>query len=153
MPWTRSGPPTFRDFQSLDDLFDETSVSQRKRVYRLHMKRLPAQIEIKTGLGGQRDITKARLFSTDFAPGSMRLFTTKPFEVDQEIAITIDDGERFFVRAKVKWCQNFGYNSQVVFQEPYAYRIEVHFVFTNTQEKERVRKYSDDFLKRYAEAA
>jgi len=134
------------------------SPSQRKRAMllarerqkskgrkRLKLQRVRAELKIVDKL--ETSVTEARVVLTDITPQGLGLFATMPLPVGQEVALTLEQPKRFYVRARVTACLEHDVESHVMTHDRYSFRISVEFVFATAAERAEVEKYCDTLKK------
>jgi Tfp pilus assembly protein PilZ len=114
----------------------------------LHMRRVRAEIKISQPMM-QAIRTEARVILNDFNYTGLGLFTENSFLAGQEVALTLEEPVRFFVRGRVVWCQEYETSAHVVCQTTYRYRVGIEFIFDSPEEQAAVQAYCDELLSKY----
>ena len=127
---------------------------ERERQRRpIHIKRVVGQLKIMGALGTEPVIAEARVLLNDMNTKGVGFFCGVAIAHGQEISLTIDEPKRFFIRAKVAWCQEFNTESHVLSKVSYAYRIGVHFIFASPEEEKAVADYCDEITQNLTRSA
>jgi hypothetical protein len=113
----------------------------------LHLKRVVGEIKVTGGLGQTPTVTQARVVLNDFSPKGVGVFSNAALEQGQEISLTLNDPKRFYARAKVVYCQEYGSESHIVSEQSYQFRVGLQFLFENDEEKKEVEKYCEELMK------
>src|SRR5437763_562799 len=75
---------------------------QARKRRSMHVKRVYAQIKIIGALGAPPSpIVEVRVLLNDFSPSGLGLFSSQEFFPGQQIAITLEQPQRFFVEGMV----------------------------------------------------
>lgn len=112
----------------------------------LHVKRVLAELKIMGALNSPPVVAQARVLLNDFTPKGLGFFSTHALTPGSEISFTIEAPKRFYIRAKVLWCQEHDGKAHVISETPFAYRAGIQFLFENEDEEKRVRKYCEDLM-------
>jgi hypothetical protein len=92
-------------------------------------------------------VAQGRLLLNDISPKGLGLFSDQPIMVGQEIALTIEEPKRFYVRGRVVWCQEADADSHILSSHPFSYRIGLVFLFQNAAEEAQVKAYCDELAR------
>jgi hypothetical protein len=110
----------------------------------LHLKRVRAEVRINATQSAPQKIAEARVLLNDVSPTGMGIFSTIPFLVGQEVAITLEDPKRVFLRGRVTWCQEYDVDSHILSANSFSYRMGIKFVFQSKVEEEAVRLFCEE---------
>lgn len=115
----------------------------------IHIKRVQAELKVVGTINTTPHITQARVLLNDLSPKGLGLFAANPIMVGQQIALTIEEPKRFYIRGRVIWCQEHDADSHVLSPTPYSYRIGIEFVFESREEEQQVAAYCDEIAKNH----
>jgi hypothetical protein len=122
-------------------------ISSRKREKekskrKFHIRRTHAQLKIVSSLEAP-PIEDVRIVLNDISPKSMNLFCSHPVALGQVAAITIEEPTRIYVRGRIVGCQELDYDTHVITDQPYTYRVCVLFLFDSEEEQKAFKIYCD----------
>ena len=113
----------------------------------MHLRKVRAEVK---ALGGFTDaIQEVQVVLSDISPRGVGLFSSAPMEIGQELALTLDDPKRFYVKGRVAWCQEYDATSHVLSASPVSYRIGLEFFFDSEEDETEVRNYCDLIASNY----
>ncbi len=112
-----------------------------------HIKRVWAEIKINTPIQEQPPISKVRVVLNDFSPTGVGFFAQHPLMVGQELAFTLEEPCRLYVKGKVIWCQEFDVDSHVLSSSSFSYRMGIRFVFESPEEAKAMKGFCDQLAK------
>ena len=96
---------------------------------------------------GGRIVAAARVVLNDLSPRGMGLFCSRSMLVGQEVAVTLDEPRRVYLRGRIIWCQEYDTESHVLSQQSYSFRVGIKFVFQSAQEEEAVKAFCEELVK------
>lgn len=108
----------------------------------LHIKRVNAEIKLLS-LQAEPQVTIARVILNDLTPKGMGLFCASPLLVGQEVAITLEEPKRIYLRGRIVWCQEYDADSHVLSQQSYSYRMGIQFIFESPEEQVAIRRFCE----------
>ena len=114
---------------------------------RLHIKRVTAELRLVTSPPTEQPIQIVRVLLNDLTSAGVGLFSLHSLAIGQEIALTLDQPKKVYLRGKVAWCQEYDSDSHVLSAEAYSYRIGIHFVFETKVEQESVKMICEELVK------
>jgi Tfp pilus assembly protein PilZ len=127
-----------------------TQAKKREKTRKIfHLKRVQAEVKTVGGLGVPSTVTLARVILNDLTPKGIGLFTSSPMMVGQEIALTIEDPKRFYVRGRIVWCQEVANVNKVLSEHPFSYRIGIEFVVGSPEERQAIKTYCEELSRDY----
>jgi Tfp pilus assembly protein PilZ len=109
-----------------------------------HIKRVQAEVKAVGGLHVAQTVAAARVLLNDLSPKGIGLFSSAPMMVGQEVALTLEEPKRFYVRGKIVWCQELDGGTHVLSEKKFTYRIGIEFVFQSATEEQSVRAYCEE---------
>lgn len=115
----------------------------------MHIKKVKAEIRLIQTSEQPTQATEARVVLNDLNPLGMGIFSSEPLLVGQEIAITLTDPKRVYLRGRIVWCQEFDIDSHVISQNNFHYRAGIKFTFTSKEEEDAVRQYVDEMARTF----
>ncbi|MCM2324724.1 MAG: PilZ domain-containing protein [Oligoflexia bacterium] len=123
---------------------------QQDRLRRpLHIKRVRAELKVVGHGTGQGAISEARILLNDLSPTGVGIFSNAAILVGQEIAITLQDPKRVYLRGRVVWCQEYDLHRHVISSSPFSYRMGIHFLFRNQEEEDAVKAFCNEVLREH----
>jgi hypothetical protein len=115
---------------------------KEKNKKKFHIRRTHAQLKIVSAPEAP-PIEDVRIVLNEITPKSMNLFASNPVAVGQVAAITIEGPTRIYVRGRIVGCVEPDYESHVITDNPYSYRIAVLFLFDSDEEERAFKSYCD----------
>ena len=118
----------------------------------MHIKRVHAEIKLVNPRAAQGEaavLVDARLLLNDLSPKGMGVFSAQAMDAGQEIAITLQDPSRIYLRGKVIHCQEFDANSHVLSAKSFSYRIGIQFLFETADEQAAVKKFCEQISREH----
>lgn len=147
------GVPRYRIRSHLEGLRRrERAERMKKRIPKLKLKRVPAEIRIQEGFASTEGAIRARVVLNDLMPKGVILSSTKPLYPGQRVSLTLSYPRQFFIRAVVLACNTVNLAEHVITDEPHNYRVLVKFIFDSTQEQNLVRDYCEREVRRFVQA-
>ena len=119
----------------------------KKAPFRL--RRTLAELKIIEGSAFPPDIMHARVVLNDISPWGLMLFTSTPLREGQVIAITIQEPYLFYAQGKVMSCHPASLSARILTENPHPYRVQIKFEFHSLFERNAVRMYCQEVLKKY----
>src|SRR4051812_41092771 len=119
-------------------------VSARKREKTRHQKGLKlrrAFAEMKT-LTGPDSIHEVRVILNDFSPTSIGLFSERGLDLGQEVALTLSEPTRVYLKARVTKCADMNTESHVIREKSFGVRLVLTFIFESDEERKAIERYS-----------
>lgn len=128
-----------------------TVATKKRRLLEMpfHMRRVSGLIKVTDGAALAPDLVPARLILNDLTPKGARIFTSYPLMPGQQIQLTLEHPEYFYVRAQVVHCAQVSVSNKILSPQSFHHRIEIRFTFESDLEILRVRNYCQDIYKRY----
>lgn len=114
----------------------------------LHFLRTRAEIKIPD-LNGDAIIVDARVILNDISPKGVGLFSTQALLPGQDVAITLEEPKRIYLKGRIVWCQEHDVESHVLSESRYSYRIGIAFVFETPEEFQAVQHYCEVLQKEH----
>ena len=120
--------------------------SEKERLSKkyLHIKRVLAELKVAGSLNDPPLVAHARVLLNDITPHGLGFFSTHALTPGTEIGFTIESPKRFYVRARVVWCQEYDAGSHIISETPFAFRAGIEFIFENDEEEKRIKQFCDD---------
>jgi hypothetical protein len=109
---------------------------------KFHIRRTQAQVKIVSTLEAP-PVEDVRVVLNDISPKAMSMFSSHPIGLGQVAAITIEEPTRIYVRARVVSCQELDYESRVITEHPFSYRVGVVFLFDSEEEQVAFQSYCE----------
>jgi hypothetical protein len=122
--------------------------AREKMKVQLRLKRVRAEVKILGSLNAP-PVTEVRLFLNDISADGLGLFSGAPMMVGDEIALTMEEPKRFYVRGRIIACVEQNANSKVVSQSAPSYRVTIQFTFDGSAEREQVKLFCEDIAKNH----
>ncbi len=113
-----------------------------------HVRRVRAEIKVSEPMV-QSTRSAARVVLNDVTPNGLGLFSEHPVMPGQEVAITLEEPKRFYVRGRVTWCQEYECNTHVLSQTSFRYRVGIEFIFETPEEQAAVEAYCIELAEKY----
>ena len=107
-----------------------------------HLRRTRAQVKIVSSIESH-PVQEVRVVLNDISPKAMSLFSGDPIGVGQVAAITLDEPTRIYVRARVVSCQELDFESRVITENPFSYRVALLFLFESEEEARAFKIYCE----------
>ncbi|MCM2277219.1 MAG: PilZ domain-containing protein [Oligoflexia bacterium] len=127
---------------------------QQDRLRRpLHIKRVGAELKVLGQGPRQGAVAEARVILNDISHGGMGVFSSVPIVVGQEIAITLQEPRRVYLRGRVVWCQEYDTESPIISKNPFSYRMGVVFQFRDRQEEQAVKAFCEEIFREHLYSA
>jgi hypothetical protein len=111
-----------------------------------HLKRAAADLAVSGGFGTEVQIIPARLILNDFTPTGVTVFSSKPFQPGQRIALTLQDPQTFYVRGSVKACHLYSLQNGLISGQNFPYRVRIQFNFQSRTEEEMIKRFCEETL-------
>lgn len=122
---------------------------ERKR-FPMHIRRVVAELRVLgSGLGKPTVVTQARVMLNDISPKGVGLFCSTPLQPGQEVAITLDEPRRIYLRGRIIWCQNQESESHIISEKTFAFRMGIQFTPQSATEEEDIVKYCQELAEAY----
>jgi Tfp pilus assembly protein PilZ len=118
----------------------------------LHLKRVSAELKSVEVPGVPPILAETRIVLNDLSPFGVGLFSERQFNVGQEVALTLEQPRRIYVRGRVVWCEDQSPYSHVMSAKPFGYRIGIQFSFNTEQEQEALRTFCDQIAREHLHA-
>jgi hypothetical protein len=117
---------------------------KRERARRpIHLKRVLAEMKVVTPPQSAPVITEVRVMLNDFSSKGLGIFSIIPVLVGQQVAITLQDPTRIYVRGRVVWCREYDADTHVLSSKAYSYRMGIQFVFDSPEEEQAVAEFCE----------
>lgn len=117
------------------------AAKKREKRYPLdRCRRVTAQIQRLS----TKDIVHARAYLHDLSLSGIGLFSNIPFEVNEPIAIVIEQPRHLYIKGTVRWSNYIIPPSRVISIDPMPYRIGISFTFETPEERDLIRKYFEE---------
>lgn len=113
------------------------------------MRRTMAELKVIEGAAFPPDLMHARVVLNDISPWGLMLFTSEPLREGQTIAITIQEPYLFYAQGKVMSCHQTSLKTRILTEDPHPYRVQIKFEFHSLFERNAVRMYCQEVLKKY----
>jgi hypothetical protein len=108
-----------------------------------HLKRVTAEIKVLSSPASQPTITQARVLLNDLNPKGMGLFSATPLMVGQEVAITLEQPQRIYMRGRIIWCQEYDVDSHIMSSHSFSYRMGIQFIFESAEDEKAVKDFCE----------
>lgn len=115
--------------------------TDRKVRNSIHYKRVRVELRPESGNATSLGVIEARALLNDFTPEGFRVFVPHPMRIGQELALTLDEPRRFYIRARVVWCNSVPLTNRVLTQVPLMFRVGLQFIFRTEAERLAVQSY------------
>lgn len=113
----------------------------------MHIKRVRAEIKVLASKDPAAAVTEARVILNDLSAKGMGLFSTAAMMVGQDVAITLDEPRRVYLRGRITWCEEYDAGSHILSSHPFHFRVGVKFVFQTRDEEESVAAFYDEIVR------
>jgi hypothetical protein len=107
----------------------------------LHFRRVRVELRLPDDFGAATRVVPAKAILNDLTPKGLKVFTPVALEPGTELAITIQAPQYFFIRARVMFCHELGYDPRVLTATPSRYRVGLTFSFQSLGEEAAVESY------------
>ncbi len=121
--------------------------NRKKRGYKL--RRTLAELKVIEGAAYPVDVVQARVVLNDISSHGLMLFCSRPLREGQLMAITIQEPYLFYAQGKVMSCHQLSLKTSILTDEPFPYRVQIKFEFHSLFERNAVRMYCQEVLKKY----
>ena len=128
--------------QKLRAMINSRKREKEKSKKKFHIRRTHAQIKFVSTIEAP-PIADVRVVLNDISPKSMNLFSPAPIAPGTVAAITMEEPTRVYMRVRVVACQELDYDTHVITDHPYSYRISVLFLFNSEEEERSFKIYCD----------
>lgn len=118
---------------------------------RMRLRRTHAQVKIL--MPPASVVTDARLLLNEISPNGLSLFCAAPVNVGVEVAITMEDPTRVYVRGRVVSCLEYESSQHVMSTQTYHYRVGVMFLFDTPAERSEFKRYVDSLSQNFLNGA
>lgn len=113
---------------------------------KIHIKRVRADIKLMSTLGVP-GIWEIRIVLNDLTPLRVELYSPKPIQQGEEVAITLEYPKRIYLRGVVSWCQEHCVDSHIISTVDFSYRIGIRLIFQSQEEETTVKSFYDELMK------
>jgi Tfp pilus assembly protein PilZ len=115
--------------------------------------RVSAELKSVDAPGTPALLAETRIVLNDLSPFGVGLFSEKPFNVGQEVALTLEHPRRIFVKGKIAWCEDQTPHSHVMSAKPFGYRLGIQFTFQTEQEQETLKQFCEELSREVLHAS
>lgn len=118
---------------------------------KMHLRRTHASVKLTASgeLGKTQSTLEGRIFLNEIRPKGLDIFTTEALPVGKQVAISVEAPKQFFVKAKVKWCQENYDDVRIISEKNFKFRCGLVFVFSSPEEEASVKKYCEEIYAEY----
>ena len=114
-----------------------------------HLKRVQAELKILGVLDAPPKLFEARVLLNDLSPKGLGLFTIEPLVIGQEVALTLEEPKRFYIKARVVWCNEYDSDTHVLTDHAFSYRVGLEFSYETQEEEKGVIDYCEELAQKY----
>ena len=137
--------PAYRARAFLKARIPAKKAKEAREVARKRLKptfrRLDIEIRVDPAFGSPSRVVKAWAIQGEFEAHGLKLFTDEPLLPGQRVAITIDDSDTFFARARVARCHEFRTAWAVISETAFRFRVVFDFELESLDEAATVAEY------------
>ncbi|MEK6705622.1 MAG: hypothetical protein AABZ06_07525 [Bdellovibrionota bacterium] len=114
-----------------------------------HIRRVKTELKFVSGTYNPTTVMDVNLLLNDLTPEGVSLFSPHSILVGQEIAITLEEPKRTYIRGKIVSCHEIETEGHIMSEKAYLYRISVKFIFNSTDEEQAVRSFYEELAYNY----
>jgi hypothetical protein len=115
----------------------------------MHIRRTAAQIRILAKPTAAAPVTEARLILNDISPNGLSLFCASPLAVGTEVAITLEEPVRVYVRGRIVSCLEYDPGHHIVSAQSFSYRVGILLHFETPTEKAGFKEFVEMIASNY----
>jgi len=129
----------------------QTRTRDREKLDRstIHFKRVKVDLRLGDGFGMPVQVVPARAILNDLNIRGLKIFTQMPLEPGTDLSLAIEQPRYFFVRAKVRNCYTLPYDTRIMSETPFIYRVHLSFQFASGAEQAAVDSYCRQLVREY----
>lgn len=108
-----------------------------------HLKRVFGQLRLSQDLGSNETL-QCRVVLNDVTPQGARLFVPRPLEVEQWVALTLEQPKKFYITGRVVACAQNSSTGKIITNEKFDHRVTIEFIFNSDEERQAVKAFCDE---------
>ena len=97
----------------------------------------------------QPAVAEARIILNDISPQAISLFCAAPLAVGIEVAITLEDPTRVYVKGRIVSCLEYELHQHVVSVQNFSYRVGILLSFETPEQKAEFKAFCDMIATKY----
>jgi hypothetical protein len=120
-------------------LAEAETAARRELRKRVTLRKVAAQVRVGE-LGASHECS-AQVILNDFTHEGLKLYSSEPLGLGQEVAVSLEAPRPLYARARVVFCYEFTQSGRILRGHHFPYRVGVEFVFDSEEERTLLAGY------------
>ena len=130
---------------------EEVAAAQAKKLRsrrKVRLIRSRAEIVVVGKSGEPLKTIVGQAILSDLEPTEIVLFSASELLPQEQVTLTIEQPQRFFIAGEVVLCRPFQLENRIVQENPLLFRVTIKFCFHSEDEARLVKEYCEELSKK-----